>query len=160
MYPHVHRFRTLGNFAYYLISDVCACDRMKDRQAHREPLFGQNQVLFKRFAWEMKLDDLIQSFFLGGGGVFVFVFIRPFAYFVVCLFLLLLRSQLYLWGSPFLVRFLRMWPFFFNPTIEVITFRLCGWCMLGVFLLPIFTRLWHECHDLLSLCDGMYVCTD
>ena len=26
--------------------------------------------------------------------------------------LLLLRSQLYLWGSPFLVGFLRMWPFF------------------------------------------------
>ena len=27
------------------------------------------------------------------------------------LLLLLQRSQLYLWGSPFLVRFLRMWPF-------------------------------------------------
>ena len=33
--------------------------------------------------------------------------------------------QLDLWGSPSLVRFLRMWPFF-NPTIEVATFRLCG----------------------------------
>ena len=50
--------------------------------------------------------------------------------------------------------------FFFNPTIEVVTFRLCGWCMLGVVLLPAFTRLGHECQDLLSLCDGMYVCTD
>ena len=39
--------------------------------------------------------------------------------------------QLYLWGSPFLVRFLCTW-LFFNPTIEVVTFRLHGWCMLGV----------------------------
>ena len=67
--------------------------------------------------------------------------------------------QLYLWGSPFLVRFLRMWPFF-NPTIEVITFRLCGWCMQGVFLLAAFTRLGLKCQDLLCLCDGMRVCTD
>ena len=29
---------------------------------------------------------------------------------------------------------------FFNPTIKVVTFRLCGWCVLGVFLLPAFTR--------------------
>ena len=35
----------------------------------------------------------------------------------------------------------------------------CGWCMLSVFLLPAFTRLGHECQDLLSLCDGMHVCT-
>ena len=34
--------------------------------------------------------------------------------------------KLYLWGSPSLVRFLRMWPFL-NPTIEVVTFRLHGW---------------------------------
>ena len=32
----------------------------------------------------------------------------------------------------FWVRFLRMWPFF-NPTITVVTFRLRGWCVLGVF---------------------------
>ena len=32
--------------------------------------------------------------------------------------------------------------------------------MLGVFLLPAFTRLGHECQDLLSPCDGMHVCTD
>ena len=37
-------------------------------------------------------------------------------------FLLLLVPQLYLWGSPFWVRFLCMWSFF-NPTIEVVTFR-------------------------------------
>ena len=43
-----------------------------------------------------------------------------------------LRSQLYLWGSPFWVRFLHMWPVF-NPTIEVVTFHLRGWCILGVF---------------------------
>ena len=59
----------------------------------------------------------------------------------------------------FWVRFLRMWPFF-NPTIKVVTFRLRGWCMLGVFLLPAFTRLGHERQGLLSPCDEMYVCTD
>ena len=32
--------------------------------------------------------------------------------------------------------------------------------MLGLFLLPAFTRLGHERWDLLSLCDGMCVCTD
>ena len=44
----------------------------------------------------------------------------------------------------FWVRFLRMW-LSLNPTIEVVTFHLCGWCMLGVFLLPAFTCLGHEC---------------
>ena len=39
---------------------------------------------------------------------------------------------------------------FFNPTIKVVTFRLRGWCVLGVFLLPAFTRLGHERQDLLS----------
>ena len=48
----------------------------------------------------------------------------------------------------------------FNPTIEVVTFRLRGWRKLGVFLLPAFTRLGHECQDLLSPCDGMHVFTD
>ena len=48
----------------------------------------------------------------------------------------------------------------FNPTIEVVTFRLRGWCMLSVFVLPAFTHLGHEFQDLLSLCDGMHVCTD
>ena len=32
----------------------------------------------------------------------------------------------------FWARFLHMWPFF-NPTIKVVTFRLCGWCVLGMF---------------------------
>ena len=48
----------------------------------------------------------------------------------------------------------------FNPTIEVVTFRLGGWCMLGVFLLPAFNCLGHDCEDLLSPWDGMPVCTD
>ena len=29
-----------------------------------------------------------------------------------------------------------------------------------VFLLPAFTRLGHDCQDLLRPCDGMHVCTD
>ena len=52
-----------------------------------------------------------------------------------------------------------MWPFF-NATIKVVTFRLRGWCVLDVFLLPAFTRLGHERQDLLSPCDEMHVCTD
>ena len=47
-----------------------------------------------------------------------------------------------------------------NSTIEVVTFHLCGWSMLSVFLLPAFTRLGHKCQVLLSLYDGMHVCTD
>ena len=42
--------------------------------------------------------------------------------------------QLYLWGSPFLVRFLHNYMTVFNPTIEVVTFRFRGWCVLGVFV--------------------------
>ena len=49
---------------------------------------------------------------------------------------------------------------FFNPTIEVVTFRFRRWCMLGLFLLLAFTRQGHERQDLLSLCDEMRVCTD
>ena len=44
--------------------------------------------------------------------------------------------------------------FFFNPTREIVTFRLRGWCVLVAFLLLAFTCLGHECQDLLSLCDG------
>ena len=75
--------------------------------------------------------------------------------------IILLRSQLHLWGSPFLVRILRMLPFFFfYQNREVVTFRRCGWCMLSVFLLLAFTRLGQDCHNLLSPCDGVHVCTD
>ena len=73
-------------------------------------------------------------------------------------FFLFCFPQLDLWGSPFWVRFLHMW-LFFKPTIEVVIFRLRGWCTLGVLLLPTFTHLGHECQDLLSPCDGMHVCT-
>ena len=78
--------------------------------------------------------------------------------------ILLLHSQLYFWpgfihfGCDFLV--CDRLVFFFNPTIEVVTFRLHGWCMLVMFLLPAFTGLGHECQDLLSPCHGMRVCTD
>ena len=78
---------------------------------------------------------------------------------LLLLFVFFCVPQLYLWGSPLWVRFLRMWPFS-NPTIKVVTFRLRGWCVLGVFLLPAFTRLGHERQDLLSPCDEMHVCTD
>ena len=50
--------------------------------------------------------------------------------------------------------------FIYNPTIEVVTFCLCGCCMLAVFLLPAFTHLGHERQDLLSPCDGKHVCRD
>ena len=50
--------------------------------------------------------------------------------------------------------------FFCNPTVQIVIFRLRGWCMLGVSLFPPFTRLRHECRDLLSPCDGKDVCTD
>ena len=42
-------------------------------------------------------------------------------------------SQLYLWGSPFLGWDFCICDSFFNPTTEVVTFRLRGWCMLDVF---------------------------
>ena len=48
----------------------------------------------------------------------------------------------------------------FNPTTEAVTFRLPGWCILDMFLLPAFIRLGHECHDLLSPCYGLHVCSD
>ena len=51
---------------------------------------------------------------------------------------LLLRSLLYLLGSTLLVEIVAcvtvifFFFFFLNPTIEVVTFRLCGWCTLSV----------------------------
>ena len=49
---------------------------------------------------------------------------------------------------------------FFNSAFKVVTLRLRGWWVLGVFLLPAFTHLEHERQDLLSPCDEMHVCTD
>ena len=62
----------------------------------------------------------------------------------VSLLFLLLCSKLDLWGSPFLVRFCVRDGFFFfffflNPTIEVVTFRLRGGCMLGVFVAGLYS---------------------
>ena len=48
--------------------------------------------------------------------------------------------------------------FVFNLTTEVVIFRLRGWCRLGEFLLPPFTR--QECQDLLSPYCAMHVCAD
>ena len=45
----------------------------------------------------------------------------------------------------------------FDPTIEVVTIHLHGWCMLGVFLLLAFSCLGHECQYLLSPCNRMHV---
>ena len=45
---------------------------------------------------------------------------------------------------------------FLYPVIEAATFRFRGRCILGVFLLLAFTRLGHECQDLLSPFDGMH----
>ena len=52
------------------------------------------------------------------------------------------------------------WDFCECGRIEVVTFSIRGWCTLGMFLLPVFARLGHECQDRLSPCDGMHVCTD
>ena len=86
-----------------------------------------------------------------------------FLFFCCCFFLsffVFCVPQLYLWGSPLLGEIFAYVPVFFNPSIKVVTFRLRGWCVLGVFLLPAFTRLGHERQDLLSPCDEMHVCTD
>ena len=88
-----------------------------------------------------------------------FYFHCAFVKFFFFFFFLVYFPQLYLWDSLFWMRFLSVWPFF-NPTIEVATFRLHGSCMLGVFLLSAFTHLEHEYQDLLSPCDGMHVYTD
>ena len=75
------------------------------------------------------------------------------------LLLLLLRSPAIALGFTILGEIFACVTIF-NPTIKVVTFRLRGWCVLGVFLLPAFTRLGHERQDLLSPCDEMHVCTD
>ena len=94
-------------------------------------------------------------FGLRGGGVCLFVCFLGFFFFFFFAFPSYISGVHHFW-----VRFLRMWPFFFNPTIKVVTFRLRGSCVLGVFLLPAFIRLGHERQDLLGPCDEMHVCTD
>ena len=70
---------------------------------------------------------------------------------LMCLHLLLLRSSAIALGFTFLGEIFAYVTFlcvFFYSTVEVVTFRLHGWCMLDVFLLPAFTHLRHECQDL------------
>ena len=74
-------------------------------------------------------------------------------------FLFLLRSLAISLGFPILGE-ICAYVTIFNPTTEVVTLYLHGWYMVGVFLLPAFTSLRHECQDLLSPCDGMHACTD
>ena len=106
----------------------------------------------------------VWGFFFGGGvgfGLFVCLFLLFLFLFFVVVVVVFCVPQLYLWGSPFLGEiFAYNYDRFLNPTIKVVTFRLRGWCLLGVFLLPAFTRLGHERQDLLSPCDEMHVCTD
>ena len=68
----------------------------------------------------------------------------------------LLHSQLYLGDSSFFV----CETFVQDLAIEVVTFCLHGWWVLGVLLLLEITLPGHECQDLLSPCDGMHMCTD
>ena len=82
-----------------------------------------------------------------------------FPFFFSFFFFFLRSPAISLGFTTFWVRFLRMSPFF-SPTVKVVTFRLRGWCVLDVFLLPAFTRLGHERQDLLSPCDEMHVCAD
>ena len=91
---------------------------------------------------------------------FLFVVAVFFFFLVFLLVFFFCVPQLYLWGSPLLGEIFAYVTFFLNPTSKVVTFSLRGWCVLGVFLLPAFTRLGHERQDLLSPCDEMHVCTD
>ena len=73
---------------------------------------------------------------------------------------LLLRPQSVSLGFTILGEIFAYVTVFLNPTIEVVTRLLREWRLLGVFLLPAFTHLGHECQSLLSPCNGMHVCTD
>ena len=72
---------------------------------------------------------------------------------------LLLRSQLYLRGSPFWVRFLRMWPYFksnyWGSHILSLWMVHVG-CVFVASIHPF--RTWMS--GSFESCDGMYVCTD
>ena len=85
---------------------------------------------------------------------------RPGASILYEILLLLLRSPAISLGFIILGEIFAFVTVFFNPAIEVVTFRLRGWYMLGVSLLPAFTRLGHEYQDLLSPCDGRHESTD
>ena len=76
---------------------------------------------------------------------------------VFCLFVCLFWG--FFWGGVFCLLFFGGGrgegggvcdPVFFHPSTEVVTFCLRGWCLQGVFLLPAFIHLGHECQDLSS----------
>ena len=54
------------------------------------------------------------------------MYLRFLGFFFFCV------PQLYIWGSPLLGEIFA-YVTVFNPTIKVVTFRLRGWCVLGVF---------------------------
>ena len=112
-------------------------------------LFYQGEWWFWR--WNMPAIQRGQT----STGIIYFLFMQI----IIDLKIFFFVPQLYLWGSPLLGEIFA-YVTVFNPTIKVVTFRLRGWCVLGVFLLPAFTRLGHERQDLLSRCDEMHVCTD
>ena len=97
---------------------------------------------------------ILVSFFFHTCHAYRYHWLLPFLSFFLSAFPSYISGVHHFW-----VRILHMWPFF-NPTIMVVTFRLRGWWVLGVYLLPAFTRLGHERQDLLSPCDEMHVCTD
>ena len=135
--------------------EPCDCFQLHYRRWLQAPVM-MRVAWFCTFLTRPKLDLAVVPHAVmpySSTGLTLPVYIVCFLLFLLLLFTLLLHSQLYLWGSPFWLRFLHMWPFF-NPTIEVVTFRLCGWCMLMCFCCQ------YKCPDLLSPCDGMHVCTD
>ena len=87
-----------------------------------------------------------------GASLFTYLFFKP----TYILLLLLLHSPAVSLGFTILGEIFA-YVAIFNATIEVVTFCLHGWCMLGVFLLPVFTCLGHECKD---QCDRMHASTD
>ena len=96
-------------------------------------------------------------------GVFLFVCLFVLFLFLVCfLFVFVCFLFCFVLLFAFCLRLLvcLFVCLFCNPIVEVVTFRLRGWCMLGVFSLPAFTHLGYECQDLLNPCDGMHACTD
>ena len=137
--------------------------------------------------------------FLWGSPLFFFSFssaLPAFSLGFTILLLLFLRCQLCVWDSPFFCLFFscvasdisgvhssssssssafpsyilsgvhhfgsefRVCDRFLNPTIEVATFRLRGWCMQCVFLLSVFTYVGHEYHDhaVCVFVAGIYLC--
>ena len=101
------------------------CSHALYLQQQWQDLWGVQGCQVLRQLWGEGTLCFLGVFFWGGGGGRGFAFPN------------------YISGvHHFWVRFLRMWPFF-NPTIKVVTFRLRGWCVLGVFVAGIHpSRTW------------------